>query len=190
MAGLVAVVVAGSLVALAGPGEGPQGPAGEGGCGGMCPAGGPMMGGGAGPHGPMGAGAGVPVEIAKKAGATEEQIQKLEAFNTEQQAKRIDLQAAAEKAELKLNTLMRSKEADEKSILEAADAVGKARNEVFKLHLLGQFKMKQILGEEVLKKMHELGPKHDGPQGMRHGFGAKHDGAPRDQPQAPAPDAQ
>ena len=175
---MAAVVVAGSLGVFAEPGGAPKGPAGEGPGGGGCDSCGPMMGGGAGPRGPMGQPQGFDAGRAKMAGATEEQIAKLEAINTEQQEKRIDLQAAVEKAELKMNSLIRAKDQDEKAILQAADVLNQARGELFKLHLSSMIKEKQILGEAILRKMHETGPLSEGghhgmapngPQGMsRH----------------------
>lgn len=154
----VAVLTMGGVMALAEPGFEPQA-----GMPGDRPQGGPGRGPlsmGQGHQGPMGQhsmGSCDP-ERAKKAGATDEQIQKIEAIQLDQQSKRIDLQAAAEKAELKLRTLMKSEKTDEKALLQAADEVNQARGELFKLELSTLCKTKQILGDAVMKKMREMGP--------------------------------
>jgi len=133
-----------------------------------------MRRGGFGPEG----GPGVPFnpERLKQAGATEQQIKALSDFQFEQQNKRIDLQAAAEKAELALDQLMKDAGADEKAALKAADALTQARGELFKLGVSSRIKARQIIGEEVLKKLHEQKP----PEGR-----GGPDGRPR--PDAPAP---
>lgn len=196
MAGWVAaVVLAGSVAAWAQAGgpdghQGPEGdrPEGGGGCGGA-----PMMGegNGPGPRGPMERPRGINPDLAKKAGATEAQIKALLDFDLEQQVKRIDLQAAAEKAELKLNALMRSGEADEKTVLQAADTLNQARGELYKLHLVAMLKVKQVLGADVERKMRELGhPAFGERRALRDGKGAPHDGsgadARHDAPRPPA----
>jgi len=110
-------------------------------------------------HGPEGGhGAMIDVERAKQAGATEQQLEALKAFVFEQQVKRIDLQAAVDKAELALERLMKSETMDEKAALKAADALTQARGELFKLGIADRVKVGEILGTEVLKKMHELPP--------------------------------
>ena len=182
--GAMAVLLAGGLVAGAeprGPQEidrdGTQPPGGPGGAMqeqcpmGQPPAGQPPMGGPGGAtmnrHGqmerpPMA----VDAERLKKAGAAEAQIQALEDFEFEQAGKRIDLAAAAQKAELTLNHLMKAKTTDEKAVMQAVDVVSQTRGDLFKLELTYRLKEKQVLGEEILKKLHEMGP----PQGMGPGM--------------------
>lgn len=118
-------------------------------------------------HGPMGhPPMGLDVERAKKAGATEAQIQALEDFELEQSTKRIDLQAAVEKADLKLNYLIKAQTADEKAIFQAVDVLNQARGDVFKLEIASMLKAKQVLGEAVWQKLHAMGP----PFAMGHGM--------------------
>ena len=100
-------------------------------------------------------------EQARKAGASEQQVQALADAAFAQQTKRIDLQAAVEKADLALEHLMRAATVDEKAAMEAADAVSKARADLFKLDIASRLKVKQILGEELLRKMHEQAPRPD-----------------------------
>jgi len=159
----MAVFVAGSMRAVAEL-NGPQG---------QDPRGGPGMFGN-GPHGgrdgtplAMGGGChglmghppmGLDLDRAQQAGATEAQIQLLADFQLEQQVRRIDLQAAADKADLRLGSLMRAKNTDEKAILQAVDALSAARAELFKLDISAMLKEKQVLGEAVMKKLHEIAP--------------------------------
>jgi Spy/CpxP family protein refolding chaperone len=142
-----------------------RGPGAEGGC--------PMMGrrgpgpDGDGPRQPRG-GFGPGMEIGrrgfhnperlKEAGATDKQLEALKAFANEQQLKRIDLQAAAEKAELALDQLMDSETADSAAALKAADALSQARAELFKLEIGSKLKIRELLGADVLKKLREMGP--------------------------------
>ena len=113
-------------------------------------------------------------EQLKKAGATEQQLEALKTFGYEQKIKRIDLQAAAKKAELALDQLMTATTVDEKAAMKAADALTQARGELFKLEISARVKAQQILGEELLKKLHDQkppegregrGPRPEGPQG-------------------------
>ncbi len=142
-----------------------------------------MMRGGPGPEG----GQGMPPspEMLKQAGAKEEQLQALSTFQFEQQMKRIDLKAAAEKAELALGQQMKGATVDEKAALKAADALTQAQAELFKLEIASQIKTRQILGEEVLKKMHEMASVR-GPDRPGRGPGAA--GPRPDTPPPPAPE--
>ena len=97
-------------------------------------------------------------EHAKQAGATDQQLEALKAFAFEQQTKRIDLQAAVDKAELALDHLMKSEAVDEKAAFKAADALTQARGELFKLGITDRVKVREILGADVLKKLHEMAP--------------------------------
>jgi hypothetical protein len=159
----LAVFVAGGMRAIA-ESNGPQGmdPRGDPGMFGNGPHGGrggqpPGMTGGC--HGPIGRPPmGLDLERAKQAGATEAQIQTLADFQLEQQVRRIDLQAAADKADLRLGSLMRAKNTDEKTILQAVDALSTARAELFKLDISAMLKEKQVLGDAVMKKLHEMAP--------------------------------
>ena len=123
----------------------------------------------------------------KDAGATDAQLTALKTFANEQQLKRIDMQAAVDKAELTLDQLMGSEAADEKAALKAADALSQARAEIFKLEISSKLKMSEILGAEVQKKLREMGP----PEGMeRQGRGPRPEGQgqPRKDAQPPAGD--
>ena len=97
-------------------------------------------------------------EQLKKAGATDKQLEELKTSAFEQKVKRIDLQAAVEKAELTLEQQMSSASLDEKAAMKAADALSQARGEFLKLEIAARAKAQQILGEEVLKKLHDQKP--------------------------------
>ena len=129
-------------------------------------------------------------EMLKQAGAKEEQLQALAAFQFEQQTKRIDLQAAADKAELALGQQMKGTAVDEKAALKAADALTQARGELFKLEIASQIKTRQILGEEVLKKMHEMAASRspDRPGRGPGTAGPRPDAPPPPAEKAPAPE--
>jgi Spy/CpxP family protein refolding chaperone len=125
------------------PGRGPEG---EGA--------GPRM--GRGGNGPEGCLRGTPdPKRLKEAGATDQQLDALKAFHDEQQLKRIDLKAAAEKAEVVFEQLMRSETVDEKAALKAAETLSQARAEIFKAEVASQLKFREILGADVLKKLRE-----------------------------------
>jgi len=118
-------------------------------------------------HPPMG----LDQERAKQAGATEAQIQTLADYQLDQQTQRIDLQATADKADLKLGALLKAKTTDEKAIMQAVDTINQARGELFKLEISSMLKAKQVLGEAVMQKLHQMtppppmGPGMQGPHG-------------------------
>jgi hypothetical protein len=97
-------------------------------------------------------------EQLKQAGATDAQIQALTDAEYALRLKQIDLRAAAEKAELALQHLMAGANAEEKAVMAAADALSQARGELFKQELAGELQRKQILGDELLRKLHEMRP--------------------------------
>jgi len=123
----------------------------------------------------------------KEAGATEEQLAALKKIVEEQQFKRIDLKAAAEKAEWALDIQMKSDSADEKTVLKAVDELCQARAELFKLEIGSKLKVREILGSAVMKKLHEMGPK-DRAGGPARAAGEMRKGMPSAGERPPAPD--
>ena len=97
-------------------------------------------------------------EMLKQAGATDAQIQALTEAEYALRLKQIDLRAAVEKADLALERLMTGTNAEEKAVLAAADALSQARGELFKQEVAGKLKQKQILGDELLRKLHDVRP--------------------------------
>jgi hypothetical protein len=132
----------------------------------------------AGPRrGPGGEGGAVPEpERARQAGATAQQVEALEALAFDQRIKRIELRAAAEKAEAALDRLMKGDAVDEKAALQAAGALIQARGELFKLELASRVKVRGLLGADVLEKLRAPPPR--APQGAGPGADRKRDGEP------------
>jgi hypothetical protein len=116
----------------------------------------------------------------RNAGATEQQVQALEEFMFDQQMKRIDLRAAVEKADLALERLLRAAHPDEQAVMQAVDVLNEVRGELFKLDVTAGIKVKQTLGDEILRKLQKQGPPDcmdgggDGPGGVPQ------DASPRD----------
>lgn len=107
-------------------------------------------------------------ERLKQAGATDEQLESLKKIHEEQQLKQVDLKAKAEKAQIKLKQLISSENASEKDVLKAVDAVTEAKAAIMKQGISARFKAREILGDEVSKKLREMGPpKGKGPGGQR-----------------------
>lgn len=110
-----------------------------------------------------------PVRL-KEAGATEQQLAALRKVVEEEQLKRVDQKAAVEKAEIAFEQLMRGETVDSATALKAADALNQARAESFKAEVANRLKVREVLGAEVLKKLHEMGP----PEGVeRDGRGPR-----------------
>jgi hypothetical protein len=97
-------------------------------------------------------------ESLKKAGATEQQVKAAQTLIAEHQEKQIELRAAAEKAQLTLDRLMKDESTDEKAIAKAVDEVTRANGELHKSAVLTRVQMRKILGEEILGKLREQRP--------------------------------
>jgi len=94
----------------------------------------------------------------RKAGATEQQIQALEEFMFEHRMKLIDLRAASEKADLTMDRLLRAAHSDEKALMQAVDTLNQVRGALFKVDVESRLKVKQVLGDQILRKLREQGP--------------------------------
>jgi|GEM_PF-2498031 len=132
-----------------------------------------------------------------KAGASEQQVQALDEFAFEQQVKRIDLNAAAEKADLTVEHLMRASSLDEKAVGQAVDTLTQARGELFKLDIASRIKVRQVLGEDILRKLREQCPpdrmerRGTGPVDQHRGDGpdaGRPEAAPKDAGICPPPE--
>lgn len=120
-------------------------------------------------------------QLLKEAGATDQQIETLKKLEDERLLKQVDLKAAAEKAELTFGQLMRDEKAEEAAVLKAADALSQARAEIFKSEIASQLKVRATLGNEVMKKLHEMRP----PMGENRCPGGRPE---MDRPRAEGPD--
>ncbi len=117
-----------------------------------------MMGGGRGPGSQMGEKPCLNPERLKAAGVKEEQLTALRAFKDQQELKRIELKAEVDKAELLLKQVMSNENADEKAAFEAFDRLSKARTDAARQGISAKFKVREILGPEVARKLCEMGP--------------------------------
>lgn len=100
----------------------------------------------------------------KDAGATEQQIESVKTLVQETQMKEVDLRATTEKAELALQQLERASKTDEAALLKAVDALSLAKTEQLRQQVLAKARIKNLLGEEIVKKLQERRP-------MPGGFG-------------------
>lgn len=127
-------------------------------------------------------------EALKAAGATDEQIQNFRKFMQEQRLKQVDLRAAVEKAELTLQILESDEKSKEDDLLKATEKVSQGQAEMLKQETLMKIKVKEIFGEEVVKKLFAASQKKQAqqPQGadeQRQGQQRKGQGQ---RPQPPA----
>ena len=67
--------------------------------------------------------------------------------------KRADLRTQVEKAELSLRYAMQAPEVDESAVITAVDVLNEARGQIFKQDTLFRLKVRNILGDDVLKAM-------------------------------------
>lgn len=97
-------------------------------------------------------------EVLKNAGATDQQIEALKSFLKEQEVKVVDLRSAAEKAQVTLRQAEMDSKSDEAAVLKAFDAAAVARTALARQEVVGRIRVKAILGEDVLKKLHANRP--------------------------------
>ncbi len=152
----------------------------------------------AGDHGPRGGGPGGPggpakafmhggarlgmllkdEEILKKAGITDAQKNDLTALFYKNREQMIELRAAREKAELKLEQAMESDEPTEEAALKAVEALNTADLNLMKAGIAEQFAVIKILGKDKMDEIRSLvrqemmkrkGDRPRGPMGMGPG---------------------
>ena len=98
--------------------------------------------------------AGIPdLKRAREVGASDVQIEKLRQYGFEQQVKRIEQQAAADNANVTLERLLSGPTPDENAVWTAVAAINQARDELFKLDIATKLKVKQVLGDEIMRKL-------------------------------------
>jgi Spy/CpxP family protein refolding chaperone len=96
-------------------------------------------------------------EIAEEAGVTEEQMDELRLARYEQQKKMVELRADLELAELEMQQLMDNEAADREAVFSAVDQVSAARGALQKARIEQLWKVRDILGEETMDTLRELG---------------------------------
>ncbi|MDA3925374.1 MAG: periplasmic heavy metal sensor [Kiritimatiellae bacterium] len=111
-----------------------------------------------GERGPHGQRQGPSPERLKEAGATDEQIAQIKKIKEEQELKQVDLKATAEKTQIQMKQLMSSEKPDKDAIFAAVDKASAAKAALMKSGIAARFKAREILGDEVTKKLRELGP--------------------------------
>ncbi len=145
-----------------------------------------------GPGGPgMGRGHGMGAwwknsDIAQKLNLTDQQKQQLESTFTSNKLKLIDLRAAVEREETKLQPLMSADQLDENAINAQVDQLIAARGRLEKTMAMMHVSMRKILTTEQWKQLEAMRPQHRGPgawgKGMGQGAGAPQ-GPPPPQPE-------
>jgi hypothetical protein len=133
-------------------------------------------------------------EALKAAGATDEQLQTFRKFMQEQRLKQVDMRAAVEKAELTLQILESDEKSKEDDLLKATEKVSLAKADMLKQETLMKIKVKEIFGEEVVKKVFEANQKKQsqrpqqpqGPDEQRQGQPRKGSGQRPQPPAGPA----
>lgn len=120
------------------------------------------------------------------AGVKEEQLVALEAFTNACQAERIELQAAVQSAQLNLQQAVHAEQPDEKAVAVAIDQLNKARADATLAGVSARLKMRELLGDDVAKKLRATTPQGRGFSAP--GVGARRSGL-RGGPPVGAPEA-
>lgn len=100
-------------------------------------------------------------EQLRKAGASDQQIDAVLGYQFEQELKQIDVRASVQKAALTLEHAKTATPVDEKAVMAAVEALGQAQTEVLKLSIAGELKIRQILGDEILRTLRDTPPPSD-----------------------------
>jgi periplasmic protein CpxP/Spy len=117
-------------------------------------------------------------ELAQKIGLSDAQVQKLNQIDFDSRMKMIDLNAALQREELKMQPLMEASTPDENQILAQVDKIASQRAQVEKARIQKMLAIRRVLTPEQWKKFqtsmpmmmhHEMGG-HDGDHNeMRQG---------------------
>jgi hypothetical protein len=92
------------------------------------------------------------------AGVDAKQILALTTLRYDAGIRRVDLQAAVEKAEMTLELQMAAETVDPADVMNAVTALNQVRGELFKADIENQLKIREILGNAVMRKLQEQGP--------------------------------
>ena len=93
------------------------------------------------------------LELARAAGAGDEQLDLLSDELFQQRTAFIDLHAALEKAELALDQSLAAGTPDDAAVTQAVEAVNAARASLFMADIMGELKVRRILGNEIARKI-------------------------------------
>lgn len=97
------------------------------------------------------------VEQMRAAGVTERQIKAISESLFEYHFSRIELQGAADKAQLTLIRLMAQAVPDRETVTQSIGALSQARGELLKLDVLIKVRMREVLGEGLVGRLREQG---------------------------------
>lgn len=106
--------------------------------------------------------------IVQKLGLTDAQVQKLTQIAYDNRLKMIDLRAALEREEVKLEPLMEAASPDENQVLAQIDKINAQRGQVEKAHVQMMLATRRVLTPEQWKKFQTSMPAmmmHHGPDG-------------------------
>jgi len=104
-------------------------------------------------------------QLAQRVGISAEQRTKVEALMQEHRLKRIDLNAALQKAQVTLEPLVNAEQPDENKILAQMDRVAQAQAEMQKDEMRQQLEIRRVLTPEQWRRMQQerQGPRPPGP---------------------------
>lgn len=114
--------------------------------------------------------------MAKKLSLTVEQQKKMDDAFQQSRLKLIDLEAALEKEEVILNSLMRGPQLDDAKILPSVDRIAQDRAELEKANARFLLAIRHVLTPEQWNQLQAERPAAPGPR--RDGFGAGRRGGP------------
>ena len=138
-------------------------------------------------------------EVAQKLGISDAQVQKLDQIAFDHRMKMIDMRAALEREELKLQPLMQASTPDENQILAQIDKVATQRAQIEKANIQSMLAERRVLTPEQWKKFQDavhsrmMHARHgdDGPGENRMYFRREFrrgPGTPKDGPPTAAPE--
>lgn len=97
-------------------------------------------------------------EIAQKVGVSESQVQQLDQVLQAHRLKTIDLRAALEREEVRMEPIMHAANPDEKQVLAQIDKIAAQRVQMEKANVQTMFALRRVLTPEQWKKLHSLEP--------------------------------
>jgi hypothetical protein len=99
-------------------------------------------------------------ELAAKVGLKEEQVKAIREAAFAQREQMVTLRSQAELARLQVEKLMAAEPVDKEAVLKAVEAAGQQEIAIKKAEITLQLKLKELVGEEVAKKMRAEMKKH------------------------------
>jgi hypothetical protein len=94
-------------------------------------------------------------DLARKAGLTDEDLERVRDITFEAQKETIRARADQEIAGMELRRLMQADDSSREAVMEAVEKVGRLRTEMQKKHVEQRFLIREALGEEKIRKVKE-----------------------------------